>query len=94
MNKRSVGLRSLLNLQQEGEDADDLVEGWKSDVFKDRVYVLTPQGDIIDLQPAPPPSTLPITFTLKLATAAAAPRSMASWCPLDYILETAIRWKC
>mgnify|MGYP001061799950 CR=1 FL=1 len=57
-------LRSLLNIQQEGEDADDLVEGWKSDVFKDRVYVLTPQGDIIDL----PAGSTPIDFAYHVHT--------------------------
>ncbi len=57
-------LRSLFTLQQEDEDAGDLVESWKSDVFKDRVYVLTPQGDIIDL----PAGSTPIDFAYHVHT--------------------------
>jgi len=57
-------LRSLLVWHQEDEDADDLVDSWKSDVFKDRVYVLTPQGDIIDL----PAGSTPIDFAYYVHT--------------------------
>ena len=81
-------LRSLLNLQQEGEDADDLVEGWKSDVFKDRVYVLTPQGDIIDL----PAGSTPIDFAYHVHTEIGnrcrGAKINGKLVSLDYILET------
>ncbi len=57
-------LRSLMVWQQDDEDAEDLVDSWKSDVFKDRVYVLTPQGDIIDL----PAGSTPIDFAYHVHT--------------------------
>jgi len=57
-------LRSLFTWRQDEEGADDLVESWKSDVFKDRVYVLTPQGDIIDL----PAGSTPIDFAYHVHT--------------------------
>ncbi len=57
-------LRSVFAWQQEDEDSDILVESWKSDVFKDRVYVLTPQGDIIDL----PAGSTPIDFAYYVHT--------------------------
>jgi len=57
-------LRSLFAWQQEEENADDLVDSWNSDVFKDRVYVLTPQGDIIDL----PAGSTPIDFAYHVHT--------------------------
>lgn len=57
-------LRSLFAWQQDEENADDLVDSWKSDVFKDRVYVLTPQGDIIDL----PAGSTPIDFAYHVHT--------------------------
>ncbi|MBS0364695.1 MAG: bifunctional (p)ppGpp synthetase/guanosine-3',5'-bis(diphosphate) 3'-pyrophosphohydrolase [Proteobacteria bacterium] len=35
----------------EGADADrDFIEGMRSELFEDRVYVLTPKGEVIDLQ--------------------------------------------
>ncbi|QRN83828.1 bifunctional (p)ppGpp synthetase/guanosine-3',5'-bis(diphosphate) 3'-pyrophosphohydrolase [Chloroflexota bacterium] len=81
-------LRSLLNLQQEGEDADDLVESWKSDVFKDRVYVLTPQGDIIDL----PAGSTPIDFAYHVHTEIGnrcrGAKINGKLVSLDYMLET------
>jgi GTP diphosphokinase / guanosine-3',5'-bis(diphosphate) 3'-diphosphatase len=57
-------LRSVFAWQQDDEDAEELVDSWKSDVFKDRVYVLTPQGDIIDL----PAGSTPIDFAYYVHT--------------------------
>lgn len=47
--KRIIWLRSLMDWRQDVEDAREFVDGMKSDVFEDRVYVFTPRGDIIDL---------------------------------------------
>lgn len=47
--KRIIWLRSLMEWRQDVEDAREFVDSMKSDVFVDRVYVLTPKGDIIDL---------------------------------------------
>jgi GTP pyrophosphokinase len=81
-------MRNLLNLQQDSEDADDLVEGWKSDVFKDRVYVLTPQGDIIDL----PAGSTPIDFAYHVHTEIGnrcrGAKINGKLVSLDYVLET------
>jgi GTP pyrophosphokinase len=81
-------MRNLLNLQQDSEDAEDLVEGWKSDVFKDRVYVLTPQGDIIDL----PAGSTPIDFAYHVHTEIGnrcrGAKINGKLVSLDYVLET------
>lgn len=42
-------LRQLMEWRQDVTDADEFVDGMKTDVFNDRVYVFTPQGDVIDL---------------------------------------------
>jgi GTP pyrophosphokinase len=42
-------LRRLMEWRQDVEDAQDFVDGVKSDVLEDRVYAFTPRGDIIDL---------------------------------------------
>ncbi len=42
-------LRSMMEWRSEVNDAHEFVEGMKTDVFQDRVYVFTPRGDIIDL---------------------------------------------
>ncbi len=81
-------LRSMFTLQQDGEDAEDLVDGWKSDVFKDRVYVLTPQGDIIDL----PAGSTPIDFAYHVHTVVGhrcrGAKINGKLVSLDYVLQT------
>jgi guanosine-3',5'-bis(diphosphate) 3'-pyrophosphohydrolase len=56
--RRILWLRSLMDWRQDVEDARDFLEGMKSDVFEDRVYVFTPKGDIIDM----PAGSTPIDF--------------------------------
>lgn len=81
-------LRSLFAFQQEDDDAEELVNGWKSDVFKDRVYVLTPQGDIIDL----PAGSTPIDFAYHVHTEIGnrcrGAKINGKLVTLDYVLKT------
>ncbi|KUK45910.1 MAG: GTP pyrophosphokinase [Anaerolinea thermophila] len=81
-------LRSLFAWQQDEENADDLVDSWKSDVFKDRVYILTPQGDIIDL----PAGSTPIDFAYHVHTEIGhrcrGAKINGKLVSLDYILKT------
>jgi GTP pyrophosphokinase len=57
-------LRRLMEWRQEVEDAQEFVDGMKSDVFQDRVYIFTPRGDIIDL----PSGATPIDFAYHVHT--------------------------
>ena len=81
-------VRSILDWQQENDDAGELVDNWKSDVFKDRVYVLTPQGDIIDL----PAGSTPIDFAYHVHTEIGhrcrGAKINGKLVSLDYVLET------
>lgn len=62
--RRIVWLRSLMEWRQDVIDAGEFVDGLKSDVFRDRVYVFTPRGDIIDL----PAGSTPIDFAYHVHT--------------------------
>ncbi len=62
--RRIVYLRQLMEWRQDVDDAQEFVEGMKSDVFGDRVYVFTPKGDIIDL----PQDATPIDFAYHVHT--------------------------
>ena len=57
-------LRKIMEWRQDVDDAQEFVEGMKSDVFEDRVFVFTPRGDIIDM----PASSTPIDFAYNVHT--------------------------
>lgn len=62
--RRIIWLRSLMEWRQDVMDAGEFVDGLKSDVFEDRVYIFTPRGDIIDL----PAGSTPIDFAYHVHT--------------------------
>lgn len=62
--RRIVWLRSLMEWRQDVIDAGEFVDGLKSDVFEDRVYLFTPRGDIIDM----PAGSTPIDFAYHVHT--------------------------
>jgi len=57
-------LRKLMEWRQEVQDAQEFVDGMKTDVFQDRVYIFTPRGDIFDL----PAGATPIDFAYHIHT--------------------------
>jgi GTP pyrophosphokinase len=62
--RRILWLRSLMEWRQDVIDAGEFVDGLKSDVFEDRVYLFTPRGDIIDLSAG----STPIDFAYHVHT--------------------------
>jgi GTP diphosphokinase / guanosine-3',5'-bis(diphosphate) 3'-diphosphatase len=62
--KKIVWLRKLMAWRQDVDTASEFVDAMKSDVFDDRVYVFTPNGDIIDL----PMGSTPIDFAFHIHT--------------------------
>lgn len=57
-DERVSWLRKILQWQEELAETGSLVEEFRSQVFDDRVYVLTPKGDVIDL----PLGSTPLDF--------------------------------
>lgn len=86
--RRIQWLRSLLEWRQDVEDAKEFVDGLKSDVFEDRVYVFTPRGDIIDL----PANSTPIDFAYHIHTdighRCRGAKVNGKLVSLDYVLKT------
>ena len=81
-------LRKLMEWRQDVDDAQEFVDGVKSDVFEDRVYVFTPRGDIIDL----PIGATPIDFAYMVHTEVGnrcrGAKINGRLVPLDYRLKT------
>lgn len=57
-------LRNMMDWRADVKDAQEFVEGMKTDVFRDRVYVFTPRGDVIDLSAG----STPIDFAYHVHT--------------------------
>ena len=47
--RKVVWMRQLLETKEENEDDAALLAGFKTDILEDRVYLLTPQGQVMDL---------------------------------------------
>jgi GTP pyrophosphokinase len=81
-------LRKLMEWRQDVDDAQEFVDGMKSDVFEDRVYVFTPRGDIIDL----PAGSTPIDFAYHVHTEIGhrcrGAKVNGKLVTLDYVLHT------
>ncbi len=57
-------LRQLLDWKEEEANAGDFIDRFKSEVFQDRVYVLTPSGEVFDL----PQGATPLDFAYYIHT--------------------------
>ena len=62
--QRVTWLRKIMEWRKDVDDAQDFVDGMKSDVFEDRAFVFTPRGDIIEL----PEGSTPIDFAYHVHT--------------------------
>ena len=86
--QRVTWLRKLMEWRQDVDDAQEFVDGVKSDVFEDRAYVFTPRGDIIDL----PIGSTPIDFAYAVHTEVGnrcrGAKINGKLVPLDYKLKT------
>ena len=87
-DERINWLRRVMEWKQDVDDAQEFVDIMKTDVFKDRVYVFTPKGDIIDL----PAGSTPIDFAYHVHTTVGdrcrGAKVNNKLIPLDYTLKT------
>ncbi len=56
--------RDLIDLQDDSRNASEFVESVKEDIFKDKVYVFTPKGDVMEL----PSGAGPLDFAYNVHT--------------------------
>ena len=63
-DEKIAWLRQILSWKEEVADQGDLLEQFNNELFQDKVYVLTPQGKVIDL----PTGATPIDFAYALHT--------------------------
>ncbi len=63
-DEKIAWLRQILEWKEDVADSGDMLEQFKSELFQDHVYVLTPQGKVIDL----PKGATPVDFSYSLHT--------------------------
>ncbi len=85
--KELLWIQQLREWQKEFKNPDEFLEALKIDFFKNRIFVLTPKGDVIDL----PEGATPIDFAYQVHTGighiAAGARVNNKMIPLDYQLH-------
>ncbi len=64
LNDKIALLRALIDWNQDDTDAEEYLHRIQTDVFQDRVYVFTPQGDVMDL----PRGATPVDFAYHIHT--------------------------
>lgn len=62
--KQPRWIQDLLNIQRDSKDTDDFIQKIKVDVFKNRIFVFSPKGDVFDL----PENSTPIDFAYAVHT--------------------------
>ncbi len=80
-------LRQLMEWRQDVTDANEFMEGMKTDVFNDRVYVFTPQGDVYDLPAGATPIDLAYAIHTELGHRCRGANVNGRLVPLDYKLK-------
>lgn len=81
-------LKKLMEWRQEVQDANEFVDGMKTDVFQDRVYVFTPRGDIIDLPAGATPIDFAYTVHTEIGNRCRGAKVNGKLVSLDYALKT------
>ncbi len=62
--QKIIWLRRMLQWKDEDGDANDFIDRFKAEIFEDRVYVLSPQGEVIDM----PQGVTPLDFAYHIHT--------------------------
>jgi len=82
-------LRQLLQWKEESENDSDFIDRFKSEVFEDRVYVLTPNGDIIDMSQGATPLDFAYHIHTEVGHRCRGARVNGHIVPLTYELKNA-----
>jgi GTP pyrophosphokinase len=90
-DEKIAWLRQILEWKEDVSDSGDLVEQFKSELFQDQVYVLTPQGKVIDLPKGATPVDFAYTLHTDLGHRTRGAKVDGSIVPLNYKLQNGQR---
>lgn len=86
--KRIEWLRGLMDWRKDVDDANEFVEGMKSDVFQDRVFVFSPHRDLYDLPAGATPIDFAYTVHTEVGHRCRGAKVNGKLVPLNYELKT------
>jgi GTP pyrophosphokinase len=81
-------LRKILQWKDEEADFGDFLDRFKSEIFEDRVYVLSPQGQVIDLQQGATPLDFAYSIHTQLGHCCRGAKINNRIVPLTYTLKS------
>ena len=90
-DEKIAWLRQILEWKEEVADSGDMLEQFKSELFQDQVYVLTPQGKVIDLPKGATPVDFAYTLHTDLGHRTRGAKVDGSIVPLNYKLQNGQR---
>ncbi len=79
-------LRRILDTKEEGS-SEDVIDQFQSEIFQDRVYVVTPGGDVIDLQQGATPLDFAFAIHSEVGNRCRGAKVDGRIMPLTYILQ-------
>jgi len=90
-DEKIAWLRQILEWKEEISDSGDMLEQFKSELFNDQVYVLTPQGKVINLPKDATPVDFAYTLHTNLGHRTRGAKVDGSIVPLNYKLQNGQR---
>ena len=90
-DEKIAWLRQILEWKEDVADNGDMLEQFKSELFQDHVYVLTPQGKVIDLPKGATPVDFSYTLHTDLGHRTRGAKVDGSIVPLNYKLQNGQR---
>ncbi|MEK6189487.1 MAG: bifunctional (p)ppGpp synthetase/guanosine-3',5'-bis(diphosphate) 3'-pyrophosphohydrolase [Carnobacterium alterfunditum] len=80
--------RDIIELQDDSKDASDFMASVKEDIFKDKVYVFTPKGDVSELPSGAGPLDFAFNVHTEIGNRTIGAKINGKIVPLNYKLKT------
>ena len=80
--------RDIIELQDDSKDASDFMASVKEDIFKDKVYVFTPKGDVSELPSGAGPLDFAFNIHTEIGNKTIGAKVNGKIVPLNYKLKT------
>ncbi len=91
LDRKLFWLRQILDWQSETRDSHEFIDGLKTDLFSEEVFIFTPKGDIINMQRGATPLDFAYRIHSHVGNQCVGARINGKMVPLDTELQTGDR---